>query len=77
MRIDPLLALTQNKTSCLTTAFLKSLTRACILLSFVYLMSETTGQKKLRLTKERLVNELRHRTANRVSELREQEGNIY
>ncbi len=38
-------------------------------------MAETVGQRKLRLTKGRLVNELRNRTANRISQLREQEGN--
>ena len=38
-------------------------------------MPETVGQRKLRLTKERLINELRQRTDTRVAQLREQEGN--
>ena len=35
-------------------------------------MPESPGQKKLRLTKERLTNELRHRTENKLALLREQ-----
>ena len=46
--------------------------------NFVFLfvlMPETPGQRRLRLTKLRLTTELRQRTENRVSELREQSGN--
>ena len=39
------------------------------------LMPETAGQRKLRLTTERLVSELNHRTTNCQAQLREQEGN--
>ena len=35
-------------------------------------MRESPGQKKLRLTKERLTNELRHRTENKLALLKEQ-----
>ena len=38
-------------------------------------MPEAVGQRKLRLTKARLVRELEHRTASRVAQWRGQEGN--
>jgi hypothetical protein len=38
-------------------------------------MPETVGQRNLRLTKAKLVKEQNIRTANRISQLREQEGN--
>jgi hypothetical protein len=56
-------------TSCLTTAFPKTLLSICVLLSSAC-MSESPGQKKLRLTKIRLKRELRERTAVRCSQLR-------
>ena len=39
------------------------------------IMPETVGQRELRITKARLVNEQRERTANHVSKLREQARN--
>ncbi len=38
-------------------------------------MRESPGQKKLRLTTERLASELRQRTENRVAELKKKGGN--
>ncbi len=38
-------------------------------------MPETVGQRQLRLTKGRVVNELRDRTAKRIAQLKEQKGN--
>ena len=61
-----------TQTSCLTTAFSKTLTCVCVFTSGSCLMPETAGQRKLRLTKERLTNELNQRTARRISELKEQ-----
>ena len=60
-----------NKLS-LTTAFLKILSRVVCVCLWFCLMPESRGQKKLRLTKERLTNELRHRTENQLAQLREQ-----
>ena len=37
-------------------------------------MHETVGQRKLRLTKQRLVDELSQRTAKRVAQLKELES---
>ena len=64
-----------SPTSSLTTAFLRIPTRVRALLLLVYSMRESSGQRRLRLTKVRLANELRQRTENRVAELREQAGN--
>ena len=61
-------------TSCLTTAFPKYSTSTCTTLSYVFLMHETVGQRKLRLTKQRLVDELSQRTAKRVAQLKELES---
>jgi hypothetical protein len=62
-----------DQTSCLTTAFLKILTRVVSsLCSLFWSMVESPGQKKLRLTKERLTNELRQRTENKLALLKEQ-----
>ncbi len=56
-------------TSCLTTAFTKTLLHLYVLLSSAC-MVESPGQKKLRLTKARLERELRERTVHRLSQLR-------
>ncbi len=56
-------------TSCLTTAFTKTLLHLCVLLSSAC-MVESPGQKKLRLTKARLERGLRERTVHRLSQLR-------
>jgi hypothetical protein len=64
-----------SPTRCPTTAFLRILTRVRALVLLSILMRESSGQRKLRLTKLRLANELRQRTENRVAELREQAGN--
>jgi hypothetical protein len=60
-------------TSCLTTAFPKNPTSTCTTLSYVFLMPETVGQRKLRLTKKRLVDELIQRTAKRVTQLKQRQ----
>ena len=44
----------------------------CLSCVFVCLMPESKGQKKLRLTKERLTRELRLRTVARQAQLREE-----
>ncbi len=70
----------QNKTSCLTTAFLKILDcvrvfgRVSCLVSFVYHMPVRTTRKckeTLLQVKERLVREQANRTRNRIRELSE------
>ena len=58
-----------DQTSCLTTAFAKIPSRVFSTVS--YLMPESPGQRKLRLTKERLRNELRQRTDKKLALLRE------
>ena len=66
-----------DQTSCLTTAFAKNPSRvfSCLLYrvfsTVSYLMPESPGQRKLRLTKERLRNELRQRTDKKLALLRE------
>ncbi len=61
-----------DQPSCLTTAFIKTLTRVVSLCLCLCPMPESEGQKKLRLTKERLTNELRLRTVRRQSQLRKE-----
>ena len=58
-----------DEPSCLTTAFAKNPSRVFFAVS--YLMPESPGQRKLRLTKERLTNELRQRTDKKLALLRE------
>ncbi len=61
-----------DQTSCLTTAFTENLVRVVSIVSLFCLMPESKGQKKLRLTKERLTKELRLRTVARQAQLREE-----
>jgi hypothetical protein len=76
---DPWSSLTQNKTSCLTTAFLKTLAsvrvfgRVSCLVNFLCHMPGRTTRKckeTLLQVKERLTREQANRTRNRIKELR-------
>ncbi len=78
MSSDPLLLLTQNKTSCLTTAFLKIFACVCIfgrvsclVCRSCHMPSRTTRKCKETVlqVKERLTREQAIRTNKRVSEL--------
>ncbi len=80
MSSDPWSSLTQNKTSCLTTAFLKILAsvrvfgRVFYLVNFLcHMPSRTTRKCKETLlqVKERLTREQANRTRNRTEELRD------
>jgi hypothetical protein len=77
---DPWSRLTQNKTSCLTTAFLKILAcvrvfgRVSCLVNFLCHMPGRTTRKckeTLLQVKERLTREQANRTRNRIKELRD------
>ncbi len=78
MSSDPLLVLTQNKTSCLTTAFFKILTSvrvfghvSCLVSRSCHMPGRTTRKCKETLlqVKERLTREQANRARNRVREL--------
>jgi hypothetical protein len=78
MSSDPLLVLTQNKTSCLTSAFFKILASvrvfgrvSCLVSCLCHMPGRTTRKCKETLlqVKERLTREQANRTRNRIKDL--------